>query len=323
MNPKLDIRSHRGTATQVTLEDKQLKQIKQSDSTVKTMLVRIPMISEAEDVVKFADVSLNSEIKTLKVLEETAKKLNIKHSVIIMFDLGDLREGCFDELELLKLGQFAEKSKYLHLLGVGTNLSCYGSILPTEINMNRLVQVTETLEESIDRKLEIISGGATSTFPMLDDDKLNPRINHLRMGEGILNNMDLPFYRDINYPMYDDAFILKAEIIEIKQKPSYPIGEKSMDAYGNIPEYVDKGIQTRAILAVGNQDIGSYTKLVPMNKNVELIGASSDHLIVSVNNDSDYDIGDIMEFKIFYPSMLYLSNSSLVKKEYVYALDEQ
>ncbi len=300
----------------------QLKEIKLSDPTVNTMLVRIPMLGEIDDVVQYADVSLNSELVTLKALSETAHKFGKKHGVILMFDLGDLREGCFKEAELLELGEYVERSKYLHLLGIGTNLSCYGSILPTQENMDRLVKVSECLEHRINRELELISGGATSTFPLFDKGKLNYRISHLRIGEGILNHKDLPFYRDIDYPMYDDAFILKAQIVEIKDKPSYPIGEMSMDAFGNKPDYEDRGVERRAICAVGNQDIGTFEKLVPVDKDVRLIGSSSDHLILSISENADYEVGSIMEFEIFYPSLLYLANSKYVSKKYVYKIED-
>ncbi len=298
-----------------------LIEIKQSYPDVKTMLVRIPMLSEIDDVIRFANISLNSELATLKALCESANKYGVVHDVILMFDLGDLREGCFDESELLKLAEFVEKSKHLNLLGVGTNLSCYGSILPTEENMNRLVKVTEFLEHKINREIKFISGGSTSTFPLCDAGTLNPRINHLRIGEGMLNHKDLPFYRDIDYPMYDDAFILKAQIVEIKDKPSYPIGEMSMDAFGNKPDYQDRGVERRALCAVGNQDVGTFEKLVPVDKEVKLVGASSDHLIVSIREDSDYQVGSIMDFEIFYPAMLYLTNSRFVSKKYIYDID--
>ena len=57
------------------------------------MLIRIPMISEAEDVVRYTDISLNSEIKVAKALSKEAIKMGKIHEIILMVDVGDLREG--------------------------------------------------------------------------------------------------------------------------------------------------------------------------------------------------------------------------------------
>ncbi len=300
-----------------------LRRIKEDDANIQAMLLRIPALCEVEDVIKYTEISLNSERITLDALNQMALKYNKVHKIILMFDLGDLREGCFDVEELLKLGEFVEKASNLYLLGIGTNLSCYGSIKPTKTNMDRLVEVAEILEDKIGRRLEIISGGATSTIPLIDEGILNSRINHLRVGEQILNNKDLPFYHDIHYPMYDDAFILKLQIVELKTKPSRPIGQMSIDAFGNTPEYEDRGLEKRAICSLGNLDVGSFNKLVPVDKNVHIVGASSDHLIVRFSDEVDYEVGSVMDFEVFYPAMLYLTNSAMTDKKYVYDISEK
>ncbi len=295
-----------------------LKEIKENDSNINTMLLRIPMLSEIKNVIQYADISLNSEIETIKALEKESKKQNKKHSIILMFDLGDLREGSFEVSELLLQAEYVENSPHLHLLGVSTNLSCYGSILPSKENIDRLVSIAEQIETTINRPLDIISGGSTTTLPLIDKGALNSRINHLRVGEAILNNKDLPEYFDVHYPMHDDIFVLKTQIVEIKHKPSYPIGEMLVNAFGDKPEYIDKGIQKRAILAIGNFDVGFYNKLIPIDKDIELIGASSDHLIISIKEESDYKIGSEVCFEMYYAPMLYMTRNRLVNKKFIY-----
>jgi predicted amino acid racemase len=44
-------------------------------------------------VVRSADISLNTELDTLKKLSYYAKASNKNHQVIVMVELGDLREG--------------------------------------------------------------------------------------------------------------------------------------------------------------------------------------------------------------------------------------
>lgn len=65
------------------------------------MMIRIPLLTEKEEIIKYCDISLNSEYKTIKVLNEEAKRQNKTHKIILMVDLGDLREGYFNYEELI------------------------------------------------------------------------------------------------------------------------------------------------------------------------------------------------------------------------------
>lgn len=295
----------------------QLKQMKSLGESCETMLLRLPMLCEVEDVVSYCDISLNSELAVLEALNETSQKLGKKHQVILMYDLGDLREGVWLSEELVTLANAVESLDGLHLLGIGTNLSCYGSVKPTIKNMKRLIRMTELVEVSIGRSLEIISGGATSTLPLIKDYKLPKRINHIRCGEGILLGKDLGEYYDCPLPLHTDTFILKAQIIEIKEKPSHPIGKLVVDAFGNHPVYDDRGVRKRAILAVGKQDFGSHEKLISVDNKIQIIGSSSDHLIVDMTDASNYQVGDIIPFTMYYQPMLHLSLSTDVFKSFV------
>lgn len=61
----------------------------------KTVLLRIPMHDEVSEVVKYVDLSFNSELSTIRLLNEEAGKTGVIHNVLLMIDLGDLREGIF------------------------------------------------------------------------------------------------------------------------------------------------------------------------------------------------------------------------------------
>jgi len=298
----------------------QLKVMKDIDNNIETMMIRIPMLSEIDDVVKYSDISLNSEMVVIKEINDKCEKLGKKHKVILMFDLGDIREGYFYENEILEVAKVIENDmKYVELLGIGTNLGCYGSIKPTVKNMNRLIKIAELIEDIIGRKLEIISGGATSSVTLVKDGIMPKRINHLRIGEEILLNRDLVKYWGYKFKnMYDDNFILVAEIVEIKDKPSYPVGEIFIDAFGNVGEYEDIGNRKKAILSVGKQDFGDHTNLISVDKNIKIIGSSSDHLIVDITDcDETFKIGDTISFNLYYAAMLFLSSSDYVTKKII------
>lgn len=275
------------------------------------VLIRLPMKSEVHDVIRLTEMSLNSELEVIKALNEEAKKQGKLHKVILMVEMGDLREGYWDRNELMNVAEYVEKElSNIELAGVGTNVGCYGSILPTPEKLDELVEVAEQVEERIGRRLEYISGGATSSLMRVWDANLPQRINLLRVGEGILlaRDMDHFYHYDLS-SLYQDVFRLKAEVIEVKDKPSHPIGTIAVDAFGHTPEYVDRGMRRRALLAVGKVDYGDPNELIPMEEGIEVLGASSDHTIIDVEDAvKDYKVGDIMTFDICYATLVYLTN---------------
>lgn len=296
----------------------QLKKFK-NKFDIETLQLRIPMLSELDKVLKYVDISLQSEIKTLKVLNKKAKEKSIKHKVVLMVDLGDLREGFFNEKNLIDVARWVFNCSNLKLAGIGTNLGCYGAIKPTYKNLSKLSNLATKIEKNITKKpLEIVSGGATTSLPLVIDGKIPEKINHLRVGEGILLARDLcDFWGYETKSLSKDTLSIKAEIIEVKDKASHPVGEIFIDAFGNQPTYEDKGIRKRALLALGKQDIGHHDKLIPKDKKIDLVGSSSDHLIIDVTDcKKDYQIGDILEFNLYYQAMLYSSMNSNIKKIY-------
>lgn len=284
------------------------------------MLIRVPMLSEVRDVIRLTDISLNSEFEVIKALNEEAKKQGKLHKVILMADLGDLREGYWDKDEMVEVADYIEnKMINIQLVGIGTNLGCYGSISPTAEKLEELVEIAEKIEERLGRELEYISGGATSSLMRIWDGNMPERINLLRIGEGILLARDLDvFYGYDMSELYHDVFRLKAEVIEVKNKPSYPVGTIAVDAFGHTPTYVDRGMRKRALLGVGKVDYGDPSDLLPLEKGIEVLGASSDHTIIDIEDaEKEYKLGDIMTFDICYATIVYLTNCRNVNIAFV------
>lgn len=298
----------------------QIKKIKNTLKNVSTMLIRIPMISELDDVVDLVDTCLISELSTVIELNKKAKKKSKVIDIIAMYDLGDLREGFFNRKELIDFCLFVEKElSNVHLKGIGTNLTCYGSIRPTIKNLTELVEAKKEIEININRRLEIVSGGATTSVELLINNSIPMGINQLRIG-GLVTTpnyikefLDWKQYIDIK-----NVFTIQAEIIEIKEKPTYPVGEIVVDGFGNKVEYVDKGIRTRAIVALGKNDIGGALQLYPYDKKAFVIGGASDHTIVDITDtDIKYEIGDIMSFELDYESIMFAMQSTYLERQYI------
>lgn len=298
----------------------QLDEIKKSCPGSDTMLVRIPMISEVEKMIGCCDVSLQSEVEIIEKIDESCGQADTIHKVVLMMDLGDLREGYIKREELVEAAVHIEKNlENIRLAGVGTNLGCYGSVKPTSKNLGELCDIACEIEERIGRSLEIVSGGSTSSIPLIFSGEMPSKINNLRVGEALLTGRELEeFYGYKIEGGCMNAFRLKAEIVEIKNKPTHPIGELGYDAFGNTPVYEDRGNRDRIILAVGRQDFGSHDKLIPISGGIEIAGSSSDHLIVEkVDENVNFKLGDILEFELMYPALLYISESPYVKKKVV------
>lgn len=297
----------------------QLRALREGGVSAPLLLIRVPGPSELPDVVRWSDMSLQSELSVLEALDREALAAGVRHGVILMMDLGDLREGWFDEGEVLEAARRVERElPSLELLGIGTNLGCYGSIKPTVTNLGRLVEIARKIEELIGRPLKIVSGGATSSIPLLLDGSLPEGVTNLRVGEGLLTARDLPSLWGVDVPGVEpDVFTLRAEVVESRRKPSYPVGEIFIDAFGERQTYTDRGERCRALLAVGKQDFGKHESLVPRERGVRILGSSSDHLICDVEDcPRALKPGDVLEFGLFYPAMIYLTRNPEVRIAY-------
>lgn len=282
-----------------------------------TLLLRLPMMDEIEDVVKYADISFNSEIATIEALNKEAARQGVIHKVVLMIDLGDLREGIFfkNREEILKAAQKINDAENLNLYGISTNLTCYGAIIPKFDNLSVLCEIAEEIENKLGVKLEMISGGNSSSVYLIDKGQLPDKINNLRPGESYLLGNDTAYGTRIE-GTFDDALMIEAQIIELKKKPSVPIGEVGMDAFGNRPEFEDHGIITRAILGIGEQDMDACG-MIPLDENIRVLGASSDHMLLDVTNaKQQFSIGDTVKFKLKFGAMLKAATSEYVEKIY-------
>ena len=273
-------------------------------------LIRMPAIGEAEEVVRYCDVSLNSEIETLRVLDQNAVRIGKTHKVVLMVDLGDLREGYIKETELAECVNFVRDAEGLELYGLGTNLTCFSFVQSDEEKMTRLLALSQKYHATT-----CVSGGNSATVHLMLEGGIPKGINCLRLGESLLFGRERACYEYLP-GMYRDAFVIEAEIIECKEKPSMPIGRIGADSYGRIPAFEDKGIRTRVICAMGKQDIDAET-MWPLDSGIEIIGASSDHLMVDVTESKHpYTVGEKIRFRLGYFSTMRAFTSKYVEKKY-------
>lgn len=189
--------------------------------------------------------------------------------------------------------------------------------------MTQLLEIKATIKDRFNHELVITSCGNSSSYFLFDGDSLlEPDtsldgINHIRLGEVILlgretaQGQTLP---DLNY----DIFSLKGEIVELKSKPTLPIGEIGLDAFGRVPTILDQGVKKRALLSLGAQDI-TIDNIQLKDKGCKVMGSSSDYILVDVENSQEtYELGDYIEFSINYGGIMELFTSKYINKEFVY-----
>ena len=278
-------------------------------------LIREPASSEIADVITYSDAAVCSEIDTIRLLDQEAEKQGKTYTVILMYELGDLREGANkQEIDVL-VGQCLQLT-HIDLYGIGANLGCYSAIMPSADNMKELADLGAYLEDKYDIRL-FISGGSSTAYEMLEAHTLPSRINNLRIGEAIFLGQIPCVQKDIA-GFHKNNFMLKAQIVEIKEKPSVPRGVLGVDSFGKAPVIRDKGIRKRALLAVGKQDVG-LENIFPLDDKIEVLGGSSDYIIVDItDSETDFKVGDILSFTLNYAGVLQLMSSKYVEKDIRY-----
>lgn len=275
------------------------------------MLLRLPPVSDADAVVQLTDISLNSELGTLRALSAAALRAGRVHDVILMVELGDLREG-LSPTELIEASDRAMELPGLRLVGLGANLLCASGVLPTADKMRELCDLAQAVEARHGIRLSHVSGGNSSCLSLLAQGALPERIDGLRVGYSALLGRDgsdgspLPDLRQ-------DAFTIEGELIEKKRKPSLPSGTLGLDAFGNRPVLVDRGERLRGIVGLGRLDLDPRS-LIAKRAGIEIVTASSDHLILDVTDAGPLEVGDKVEFLPDYASLVQAIMSPYVGK---------
>ena len=142
-SPKVARAMVRGGVTQIAdsrLDN--LARIRRDGITVPLMLIRAPSLNEIDDTIRYADISLNSELTTIAALGRAAQTRGVVHDIVLMIDLGDLREGILPA-EALDVVAEILPIEGIRLIGIGANLACVGGIQPTVDNLSNLVYLAD------------------------------------------------------------------------------------------------------------------------------------------------------------------------------------
>lgn len=293
-----------------------LKKIKKLNPEIQTVYIKPPSKLNIEKIVKYADVSFNTEIYTIKLLSEEAKRQNKTHKIIIMIEMGDLREGVLGE-ELMSFYEKVFSLPNIEIRGIGTNLNCLSGVMPTQDKLIQLSLYKQLIEAKFNVKIPWVSGGTSVAVPLMLKNARPMAVNHFRVGEAIFFGKDL-FTGETMTGMHNDVFKLYAEIIEITEKPNNPTGQLGENVAGNTYELDENAdlseTSLRAILDFGLLDMQPQY-LSPTDENLTIIDSSSDMTVIDISNSKNkYKVGDLVSFNLQYMGALYLLNSDYIEK---------
>lgn len=290
-----------------------LKKIRATGCT--TCLLRSPCLSEIEDVVRYADISLNSEPVVMRALSDEALRQQKVHQVMLMVDMGDLREGVWfaDYPQILAAVKLIASLPGLALYGIGTNFNCYGTVLPTTQNGDDFLTLIKRIEIDTDTQIRRLSAGNCTSYHLMDKGLWPKGLNHLRIGglhEFGIEYVDMKYLDTFHHSSKDvgkacsDMYMLHAEIIELNSKPTVPVGELGVDAFLQPKSFIDRGTRKRALLAFGRQDVPAEN-CVPQDDAITVLGQTSDHTLVDIEDTTQsLKVGDTVSFELDYTGLL-------------------
>lgn len=293
-----------------------LRVIKKIDPDTVTIYIKPPPKDAVPDVVKYADISLNTELSTLHELSDEASRQDTTHKVIIMIEMGDLREGVMRE-DLIEFYEKVFRLPAIEVVGLGTNLNCLHGVMPDGDKLIQLALYKQIIELRFQKSIPLVSGGTTVTIPLLLRNQLPTGVNHFRVGEALFFGKNL-FTDGVIEGMSDQVLELYTQIIEISEKPKVPMGELGVNPQGKTTQVAEDDYGKtayRAIIDIGVLDI-QPDYLMPVDDNITITDASSDMLVLDVGtNPKEYKVGDMIRFKLKYMGALGLMSSDYIDKK--------
>lgn len=292
-----------------------LRQVKELDASVQTVYIKPPAKRSIESIVKYADVSFNTEFATIKQLSDEAVRQDKTHKVIIMLELGDLREGIMGDylVEFYKKVFMLPKIK---VTGIGANLNCLHGVMPSQDKLIQLCLYKQLVEAKFGVEIPWVTGGTSVVIPLLFRKQIPKDLNHFRVGEMLYFGNDL-FTGETVPGLESEVIKLYAEVIEITEKPKVPIGEMDVNPSGEAFKILEEDygkVSRRAIIDLGLLDINT-DYLVPDDAGLQIIGASSDMIVMDLTKaENEYKVGDLVSFNLKYMGALTLLNSDYIEK---------
>ena len=255
-------------------------------------------------------------------LNEAAKKVDKIHQIIIMVELGELREGV-KRAELMNFYESVFQLSNIEVIGIGSNLGCMYGVEPSYDKLLQLSLFEELISVKFNKYLKYVSGGTSITLPLIENNTIPKDINHFRVGEAVFFGTS-PLENKQFKELSTETFELKANIIELEEKMIVPEGIISDASIGHSADFNEKDIREtsfKAILDFGILDVDK-DDIEAVDKDLKFVGITSDMLVVDIgtnktkDGEKKYSIGDKIAFKPNYMAVARLLNSKFIDKKF-------
>jgi len=298
-----------------------LRNLRKVNPDLRTIYIKPPAEIYADDVVQYADISLNTSLSTIKALNESAKKQGKIHQIIIMIELGELREGVNRE-DIIEFYKNVFNLPNIEVIGIGSNLGCMYGIEPTYDKMLQLSLYKELISAKFQKNLNLVSGGTSITLPLVENEVIPKDINHFRIGEAAFFGIS-PLKNEQFKSLHTETFEFYANIIELNEKNLVPdgvigdanIGQTSGFDESNLTKTSYKAILDFGLLDVDKEDIEA-------DEPMTFVGVTSDMLVIDLGDnktasgETRFKVGDRVKFKPNYMAVARLLNSKFIDKVY-------
>ncbi|MCD4828015.1 MAG: alanine racemase [Candidatus Cloacimonetes bacterium] len=297
-----------------------LRIIKRIAPDIITMYIKPTAIKNVKSVIRYADISFNTSLMAILALNDEARRKNKIHRIIIMIELGELREGILRE-NIIEFYSSIFNLSNIEVIGLGTNLGCMYGIEPTYDKLIQLVLYKQLLETKFNRELKIITGGSSISLPLISKHKIPTSVNHFRIGEAAFMGTS-PFNAKRFRKLSTSAFEFKANIIELEEKEREPDGLIGEGSVGHIDSATIEGKgrkSFRAIVDFGILDVDPK-ELTPKDSNIGFIGTTSDMTVYDIgpnltkSQKLKYKVGKQISFTPSYMAVARLMNSKFIEK---------
>lgn len=292
-----------------------LKKVKEINPDLITMYIKPPKLRDAGEVVRYVDISLNSSLATLIALNDAAQQQNLIHKVIIMLEMGELREGILGR-DVIDFYRRAFKMEHIKVIGLGTNLGCMYGVEPTYDKLIQLSLYKELINATFGQNLSVVSGGSSIALPLIEKGKIPRGVNHFRVGEAAFMGTS-PLNARRFLKLNTRNFRFHGTILELKKKqhfPDDPLGDGNIGILGEVEEALRDDIVTRCVLDFGQIDVNA-DDLKPVQRGISFIGTTSDMTVYRLAGvDKTYHVGDPVKFNLNYMGIARLLTSRFITR---------
>ncbi|MCG8551203.1 MAG: alanine racemase [Desulfobacterales bacterium] len=266
--------------------------------------ITLPSIHELPDIVRYFGTSFNSEITVIEQLNQTAIAMNCSHSILLMVDTGDLREGVMPEQVLDTVREIHRiRPRNINFAGIGTNLGCCAGTLPDEHNLGIISELADQIEYTLDIEVKTVSVGGSVLLKWLQQKPLPGRINNIRLGESLFLGT-IPTINQVHPDLDTRVATFTSDILEIQEKRVMPPQLCGKDALGTLPEFSHQGIRKRAILNFGICDT-CPSGLTPIIPGIQIVSVNSNYTLADITDCTHpLKVGDFIDFTMNYQAFL-------------------